>query len=152
MLNRHYIVVKQSLEFFHAIFPGKEVPVPADQNKTVSEVMRPILADNSLDESMVAFYMYGARQPLSNTTYAGLLKGRKIHVKLLPQAGVSTGLTRNRLGTGGSNHSLHSSSNSLNQKSGTVSPSVSDNNNNNNNNNNNSTKNADKGTYMYSVY
>jgi hypothetical protein len=130
VLNRHYIIVKQSLDFFHAIFPGKEIPVHADPNKTVLEVMEPILAENSLDKAVVAFYMYGARQPLSMGTYAGLLKGRKIHVKLQPRPGVPNSHTNSSIASSDSVPSFHSSSNSLNQKSSTVAANTSGNNNN----------------------
>ena len=103
----------------------------ADPNKTVLEVMEPILAENSLDKAVVAFYMYGARQPLSMGTYAGLLKGRKIHVKLQPRPGVPNSHTNSSIASSDSVPSFHSSSNSLNQKSGTVAANTSGNNNNN---------------------
>ena len=117
VLAGRYLVVKQSQNYFQAIFPGKEVSVPADPNKSVQEVMDPILQQMGIDPSAVTLYVYGARQALSRSTFAGLLKGQKVHVRMNSKAGLPTSLTQWSLSSADSRSSLHSSSGSLSQPS-----------------------------------
>ena len=138
VLAGRYLVVKQSQNYFQAIFPGKEISVPADPNKTVQQVMDPVLQEMELDPSAVTFYIYGARQALSRTTFAGLLKGQKLHVRLNTKAGIPYSLTQGSLSSAGSRSSLHSSSGSLSQQPRspqTITPPTGNTSNNNNNNN-----------------
>lgn len=117
VLAGRYLVVKQSQEYFQAIFPGREVSVAADPNKTVQQVMDPVLQEMGLDPLAVTLYVYGARQALSRGTYAGLLKGQKVHVRINNRAGLSPSLTQGSLSSADSRSSLHSSSGNLSQHS-----------------------------------
>lgn len=137
MLAARYLVVKQSQNYFQAIFPGKEVSVPADPNKTVQQVMDPILQEMGLDPSAVTLYVYGARQALSRSTFAGLLKGQKVHVRMNSKAGLPTSGTHGSLSSADSRSSLHSSSGNLSQQPRAASRSSGNTSHNNNSSNNN---------------